>query len=44
MAAVLYGPQDSKPSNHVFSEEDWSDTDHLRKTKAWYALSKTLAE
>jgi nucleoside-diphosphate-sugar epimerase len=32
------------PSTHTFTEADWSGDALLREHRAWYALSKTLAE
>jgi len=31
-------------SSHVYTENDWSDEEVLRKGSIWYPLSKTLAE
>eukprot|EP01104_Vermistella_antarctica_P010580 TRINITY_DN2832_c0_g3_i1.p1 TRINITY_DN2832_c0_g3~~TRINITY_DN2832_c0_g3_i1.p1 ORF type:complete len:325 (-),score=88.81 TRINITY_DN2832_c0_g3_i1:721-1695(-) len=33
-----------QPEDKVLSDTDWSDTDDQRTRKAWYSLSKTLAE
>mmetsp|Transcript_2684 Transcript_2684/g.6313 ORF Transcript_2684/g.6313 Transcript_2684/m.6313 type:complete len:180 (+) Transcript_2684:2-541(+) len=43
MAAVAYNGN-KLPSDHVYTDNDWSIESYQREIKAWYALSKTLAE
>jgi len=43
MAAVAYDGG-KFGSDHVYTDEDWSIEEYQREIKAWYALSKTLAE
>ncbi|CAK9867220.1 unnamed protein product [Sphagnum jensenii] len=42
VAAVAYTPK--RKSTSVVDESWWSDSDYCQETKAWYYVSKTLAE
>jgi cinnamoyl-CoA reductase len=42
--AAVYMHFGSKPGDHVFTEEDWTDEAAARENKAWYVLSKLKAE
>ncbi|KAH9534839.1 hypothetical protein CY35_17G024500 [Sphagnum magellanicum] len=42
VAAVTYTPE--RKSTSVVDESWWSDSDYCQETKAWYAVSKILAE
>lgn len=43
MASVAFNGG-ALPSDHVYSEKDWSSEEYMRSSGHWYALSKTLAE
>ncbi|OQR91658.1 hypothetical protein ACHHYP_04501 [Achlya hypogyna] len=42
--AAVYIHCGTKPSDHIFTEADWSPKDQLEANELWYPLSKTLAE
>lgn len=42
--AAVYVNYGNKPPEHVYTEEDWSDEDAMKRHGFWYALSKQLAE
>ncbi|KAH9087711.1 hypothetical protein LEN26_019856 [Aphanomyces euteiches] len=42
--AAVYIHCDTKPVEHVFTEDDWSHEELIEKNKMWYCVSKTLAE
>lgn len=42
--ACIYVDYGTRPDDHVYSDQDWSDEALLREKENWYALSKTKAE
>ncbi|KAH9067288.1 hypothetical protein Ae201684P_021449 [Aphanomyces euteiches] len=42
--AAVYIHCDTKPVEHVFTEDDWSHEELIEMNKMWYCVSKTLAE
>ena len=42
--AAVYADFETRPKDHVYTEEDWSLEDLLVKEEKWYCLGKTKAE
>eukprot|EP00457_Paulinella_chromatophora_P007291 gb/GEZN01007314.1/.p1 GENE.gb/GEZN01007314.1/~~gb/GEZN01007314.1/.p1 ORF type:complete len:396 (-),score=69.38 gb/GEZN01007314.1/:335-1522(-) len=42
--AAVYADFGGRKRSHVYTANDWSNAEKLRKAKQWYPLSKTVAE